>query len=541
MVNALVPHKIFLPKAQRTLSAAQYVRMSTDHQQYSIENQAAVIAAYAQARELEIVRTYRDDGESGLGIKNRPGLIGLIADVCQGRANFDHILIYDVSRWGRFQDTDESAHYEFVCREAGVTVSYCAEQFENNGTVISSIVKNIKRVMAAEYSRELSVKVHAGACHLSRLGFRQGGRPCFGLRRELIDESGRSKGVLEARQWKSLQTDRIILSPGPQHEIETVKLIFDRFVNGHRTETKIARELNLCGVFNNGRPWTCGKIHYLLQNDNYIGTNRYNRHSCKLRTARKVNAPADWIKKEGAFEPIIDKEIFAKAQQVLRERQHTRGVSDEEMLKRLRVLLHRRGRLSRDVINETEGIPGTTAYLARFGSLRNAYQLIGYAPKRNYEHIKSRPVRCDMIKTTVLKVGTALAASGRDVRVDQVRQTLRVHVIAISFRVARSRKARGATHPSWTIVRGRHLPSGLVAVIRLSDDNREIMDYLIMPASRLVGRDLRFSERNRGSCGLRRYGTMAGLIETIKRRVSNLAYLTKRVPTVLDERPASSG
>lgn len=93
---------------------------------------------------LEIVRTYRDDGESGLGIKNRPGLIGLIADVCQGRANFDHILIYDVSR---FQDTDESAHYEFVCREAGVTVSYCAEQFESDGTVISSIVKNINWIL----------------------------------------------------------------------------------------------------------------------------------------------------------------------------------------------------------------------------------------------------------------------------------------------------------------------------------------------------------------------------------------------------------
>lgn len=479
MLNALVPHKISLPKAQRTLSAAQYVRMSTDHQQYSIENQAAVIAAYAQARGLEIVRTYRDDGESGLAIKNRPGLIGLIADVCQGRANFDHILIYDVSRWGRFQDTDESAHYEFVCRQAGVTVSYCAE-------------------------------------------------------------SGRSKGVLEAGQWKSLQTDRIILRPGPQHEIETVRRIFDRFVNGHRTETKIARELNLCGVFNRDRPWTCGKIHYLLQNDNCIGTNRYNRHSAKLRTARKENAPADWIKKEGVFEPIVDKEIFAKAQQVLRDRQHCRGMSDEEMLKRLRVLLHRRGRLSRDVINETEGVPGSTAYLARFGSLSKAYRLIGYTPKRNYEHIKSRPVRCDMIKTTVMKVGAALAASGRDVRVDQVRQILRVHVIAISFRVARSRNARGATHPSWVIVRGRHLPSGLVVVIRLSDGNREIMDYLIMPASRLVGRDLRFSERNHESFGLRRYGTMAGLIETIKRRVSNLAYLTKRTPTDRDEQPGSS-
>ncbi|OKO70344.1 recombinase family protein [Bradyrhizobium sp. AS23.2] len=535
MINALVPHKISLPKEQRTLGAAQYVRMSTDHQRYSIENQAAVIAAYAQARGLEIVRTYRDDGESGLGIKNRPGLTGLISDVRQGRVNFNHILIYDVSRWGRFQDIDESAHYEFLCREAGITVSYCAEQFDNDGSVISGIVKNIKRVMAAEYSRELGVRVHAGACHLSRLGFRQGGHPCFGLRRELIDESGRSRGIMESGEWKSLQTDRVILRPGPQHEIGTVRLIFDRFVKGHLTETKIARELNLRGVLNQRRPWTFSKIHYLLQNDNYIGTNRYNRHSSRLRTVRKENPPVDWIKKEGAFEPIVDKAIFAKAQQILDDRRHCWGVSDEEMLKRLRVLLHRKRRLSRDVINETEGVPCSTAYLTRFGSLRNAYRLIGYSPKRKYEYVESRAVRRDMIKALVLKVAGALAKSGEDVRIDQVHQILRVHAVAISFRVARSRHARAATHPSWTIVRGRQLPPGLVVVIRLNEGNREVRDYLVMPASGLVGRDQRFSERNRDRFGLRQYGTVVALSEAIKRRLHNLTCLMRCMRASLDD------
>ncbi|WP_161497197.1 recombinase family protein [Bradyrhizobium nitroreducens] len=534
MANSLVPHQIFLPKDQRARRAAQYVRMSTDHQRYSIENQAAVIAAYAQTRGLEIVRTYRDEGESGLGIRNRPGLTGLIADVCQRRVNFDHILIYDVSRWGRFQDIDESAHLEFVCRDAGMTVCYCAEQFENDGSVISGIVKNIKRVMAAEYSRELGVKVHAGACHLSRLGFRQGGHPCFGLRRELIEESGRSRGILESGERKSLQTDRVVLRRGPPHEVETVRLIFDRFVSGHLTETKIARELNLAGELNRGRPWSFGKIRYLLQNENYIGTNRYNRHSCKLRTVRKVNPPEQWIKKEGAFEPIVDKEIFAKAQQILEDRRRCWGLSDEEMLKRLRVLLHRRGRLSRDIINETEGIPSSVSYLTRFGSLMAAYRLIGYTPKRNYEHIESRTVRRDMIESLVLKIAAGLAKSGEDVRIDQVHQIIRVRRVAISFRVARSRLAHGATHPSWYIIRGRRLPGGLVVVIRLNEDNKEIRDYLLMPASQLVGRDLRFSERNRERLGLRRYGKVLGIIDTIKRRLSNLGFLVSSTPSDLE-------
>src|SRR5260370_18636089 len=74
MVNALVVRKTQLPTSQKTFRAAQYVRMSTDYQRYSIENQAAVIAAYAQLHDLSIFRTYRDEGESGLKLKNRAGL-----------------------------------------------------------------------------------------------------------------------------------------------------------------------------------------------------------------------------------------------------------------------------------------------------------------------------------------------------------------------------------------------------------------------------------------------------------------------------------
>jgi len=140
MINALIPHKISLPKAQRTLGAAQYVRMSTDHQRYSIENQAAVIAAYAQARGLEIVRTYRDDGESGLGIRNRPGLTALIADVRQGRVNFNHILIYDVSRWGRFLKSYARYYNEMRTHMALDKDAPVARPVQRNGVVRSRII-----------------------------------------------------------------------------------------------------------------------------------------------------------------------------------------------------------------------------------------------------------------------------------------------------------------------------------------------------------------------------------------------------------------
>ena len=110
--------------------AAAYVRMSTEHQQYSTSNQMDAIREYANRRGLEIVKIYSDEGKSGLNIQGRDSLAQLIQDVKNGESIFSSILVYDVSRWGRFQDADESAYYEYICRQAGVAVHYCAERCE---------------------------------------------------------------------------------------------------------------------------------------------------------------------------------------------------------------------------------------------------------------------------------------------------------------------------------------------------------------------------------------------------------------------------
>jgi DNA invertase Pin-like site-specific DNA recombinase len=84
----------------KSVHAAQYVRMSTEHQKYSTENQAEAIRQYAGRRGIEIVRTYADEGKSGLRLDGRDALKGLIDDVQSGKADFATILVYDVSRWG---------------------------------------------------------------------------------------------------------------------------------------------------------------------------------------------------------------------------------------------------------------------------------------------------------------------------------------------------------------------------------------------------------------------------------------------------------
>src|SRR5260370_12596452 len=266
-VREYVPMKELGP-----VRAAQYVRMSTEHQQYSTDNQIDCIQRYAQAHCMEIIRTYSDAGKSGLQLAGRDALRNLLHDVENGLADYSVVLVYDISRWGRFQDADESAYYEYVCKRANVRIHYCAEQFANDDSLPSSLLKTIKRTMAGEYSRELSVKVFAGQCRLIELGFRQGGPAGYGLRRQLIDCDRNPKGLLTRGMHKSIQTDRVVLVPGPEDEISVVRQIYDRFTKDRNTEKEIAEWLNVRGLrTDHGRLWTRGVVHQLLTNPKYIG------------------------------------------------------------------------------------------------------------------------------------------------------------------------------------------------------------------------------------------------------------------------------
>jgi DNA invertase Pin-like site-specific DNA recombinase len=286
--------------------AAQYVRMSTEHQRYSTENQADAILKYAEQRGLQVVKTYADEGKSGLRLDGRNALKRLIDDVQSGKADFTTILVYDVSRWGRFQDADESAYYEYICRRAGIAVQYCAEQFENDGSPVSTIVKGVKRAMAGEYSRELSAKVFAGQCRLIEIGYRQGGPAGYGLRRMLVDQNGMHKGALSRGEHKSIQTDRVILVPGAPVEIDTVKWMYRAFVEEGKLELELSDLLNSRRVdTEDGRQWTRGRVHQVLTNPKYVGDNVWNRVSYKLKKLRVRNDPEMWVRSNGAFEPIV--------------------------------------------------------------------------------------------------------------------------------------------------------------------------------------------------------------------------------------------
>lgn len=477
------------------LRAAEYVRMSTEHQQYSTHNQSDKIREYADRRNIDIVKTYADEGKSGLNINGRPSLRQLISDVEQSVADFNVVLVYDISRWGRFQDADESAYYEYICRRAGIQVAYCAEQFENDGSPVSTIVKGVKRAMAGEYSRELSAKVFAGQCRLIELGFRQGGPAGYGLRRVLIDQHGNAKGELTRGEHKCLQTDRVILMPGPEKEVAIVNQIYRWFINDDLHESDIASRLNSMHVPTDlGATWSRSTVHQVLSNEKYIGNNVYNRRSFKLKKLRILNPPDMWIRKQGAFESIVPPEAFYTAQGIIQAR--ARRYTNEELLARLRQLYQQRGFLSGIIIDECDNMPSAAAYAHRFGSLVRAYQLVGFTPARDYQYLEVnrflRQLHPDIVRETEKQIAMHGGVAIRDASTDMLWLN---HEISVSIVLARCQILQhGACR--WKVRFDTSLSPDITVAVRLDQTNKAALDYYLLPRLDFGKPSLRLADQN---------------------------------------------
>jgi DNA invertase Pin-like site-specific DNA recombinase len=351
--------------------------MSTDHQQYSLDNQADEIARYATAHGFQIVKTYSDTARSGLRIRNRPGLKQLLKDVVDGGFHIKAILVYDVSRWGRFQDIDEAAHYEYLCKASGVPILYCAESFSNDNSTSGLILKTLKRTMAGEYSRELSVKVKAGLLRLTIMGYKAGGCPPYGMRRMLLDVHGVPKQLLADGERKSVAKERVILVPGPKKEIIVVRRIFHEYADENRSLTRIAECLNKEKIpFVQGGKWTTNTVSHALERPQYMGTQVWGRTTAFLSGPVKKVAPEHWAVCSDAFRPIISAELFERARTRLAN--VTYRLSNEVLLNRLKSVAAESGKLTSRIIQNSRLCPAAGVYSRRFGGLMNVYALLGY-------------------------------------------------------------------------------------------------------------------------------------------------------------------
>ena len=504
-------------KAAPLRPAVEYIRMSTEHQQYSTENQMDVIREYASNRGYRIVRTYEDSGKSGLVLGGRDSLEKLLADVEAGDADFDTILVYDVSRWGRFQDADESAFHEYMCKKKGFQVEYCAEPFENDGSPMSTIIKSVKRAMAGEYSRELSSKVFKGQCRLIELGYRQGGPAGYGLRRMLIDQNGQHKDILKPGEQKSLQTDRVILVPGPDEEVRSVRRIYEMFTREGKKEAEIADWLNGQNIVYTelNRPWSKTMVHQILTNEKYIGNNVYNRRSFKLKKKRVQNPPDRWIRSDGAFEPIVPLDLFYTARGIILER--TRRFTNEEMIEKLKQLYTAHGMLSGAIIDDADDMPSSSAFQSRFGSLLKAYRLVGYVPEHDYRYLDINRHLHELRRSFVDDIVEKLEQTGAQVIHDEKSDMLLINgEYTASIVLTRCRQTQGCS-PRWLIGFDEELAPDITVIVRMDLDNREPFDFYVLPRIDFSAPKARLGESNGVGIDTYRYESLGYFVSLAAR------------------------
>lgn len=496
---------------------AQYLRMSTDHQQYSLHNQSEYIKDYAEKNNMEIAYTYDDAGKSGVSIVGRHSLQQLLSDVEQKKIDIQAVLFYDVSRFGRFQNSDEAAYYSFLFERNGVDLIYCSEPIPTKDFPLeSSVILNIKRSSAAYHSRNLSEKVFIGQVNLIKLGYHQGGMAGYGLRRLLVDENGIAKEILSFRKRKSIQTDRVILIPGPKNEIKIVNRIYDLFIDNNVPEFIIAERLNEQNIpAENGTLWTRAKIHQILTNEKYIGNNIYNKTSSKLKSRLVKNPKHEWVRCDKAYKPIISKKKYNKAQEIIQLR--SIHLTNEDLLEKLKQKLESNGKLSGFIIDEDDTGPSSSVYRTRFGGLLRAYTLIGYKPEHDYSYLKInealRSFHSEIIedfKGEILKSNCHIDEY-KYAPMLYINDEFLISVLVTKCIHMKSDKLR------WKVRFDNSQKADITIVIRMNSQNISPLDFYIIPKIENEYNKMCMTETNNIRLDLYRFDNLDKLLQIITR------------------------
>jgi DNA invertase Pin-like site-specific DNA recombinase len=361
-------------EAQSRLRTVAYYRHSAEiGQENSVEIQQDNVRAFAEKHDLDIIAEFADRGKSGLNAEGRPAFTEMMHWV-RSRHDFAMVLVLDVSRWGRFQDTDLSAHYESLCTQHGKQVIYTNIGFTKaEDRLINQLRKSIDRYQSAEYSRVLSKKVFEGSAKVASQGYRPGGAPPYACHRLMLDEYKQPDRILQPGQRKAIQNGRVVLVPGDPAHVQVVQEIFQLFIDKGFDERQIAGHLNGKEIPSPaGRTWSVASIRHILTNQQYAGAVVYNRTTQRLKEKRQRNPPDKWIVTPGSYQPVIEPDLYEKAQAVF-ERRRQRYMP-EHMLARMRALYQKYSIVTSRLIGADQECPSPATYTATFGSLPGAFQ-----------------------------------------------------------------------------------------------------------------------------------------------------------------------
>jgi hypothetical protein len=192
-----------------------------------------------------------------------------------------------------------------------------------------------------------------------------------------------------------------------------------------------------------------------------------------------ANPPEAWVRKPGAFTPVVPVEWFYTAQGIIQAR--SRRQSDTELLDRLKQLYQERGFLSGILIDETEGMASSSVYASRFGGLVRAYALIGFSPDRDYAFLEVNKLLRRMHPELVQQVESEILALGATIERDSATDLLRINdEFSASLILARC-NINDAGRQRWKLRLDTSLRPDVTIAVRLNQDNTAPLDYYLLP------------------------------------------------------------
>lgn len=263
-----------------------------------------------------------------------------------------------------------------------------------------------------------------------------------------------------------------------------------------------------------GRPWSRGTLHQVLINEKYIGNNVWNRVSFKLKKKRIHNSPDKWIRADGVFPAIVDRHLFNAAQIIIRERSFR--LSDEEMLEALRKLRQDNGLLSGLIIDEAEGLPSSSAYRSRFGSLLQAYRLVGYTPRRDYRYIEINRHLRTLHPEAVADILDGLRAVGCQFHLLPETGLISVNgELTVSVVIARCHHTSGGSY-RWHLRFDTSLQPDITIAVRMDATNKAPLDFYLLPRIDIATARLTLAEDNGLALDGYRFESLELLYELLK-------------------------
>lgn len=298
------------PEGNEKLRVAAYCRVSTDDDE-QLKSYNSMVAYYkdkiANQPNWEYAGVYADCGVTGTSTKNRTEFNRMIADALAGK--IDYIITKSISRFARNNSDIITSINKLRNRRIYV---FFEEENLDSASPGYELLLTVFGIIAQQEVENTSSHVKQGLYMKMSRGELVGFSKCLGYDYDR-------------------ETKQISVNP---EEAELVRYIFDRYNLGIGS-TDIAKELNKKGLLTSkGKEWGSSTIMSILQNEKYIGDLRQgktytNNPIEKHRAYNRGESQMYYVKDH--HEPIIDREIWDKAQAIhkIRIRGRTMGSTEK--------------------------------------------------------------------------------------------------------------------------------------------------------------------------------------------------------------------